>query len=75
MTKSSRHWDELELYRIKLYKWDKYMASIFPLLILTFFAYQVEPRPEVLWLGIGNSILIFISILYITPANFYSSCH
>ncbi len=49
------------------------MASIFPLLILTFYAYQVESRPEELWLGIGNSVLIFVSISHITPINFYLS--
>lgn len=61
---------ELETYRIKLYKIDKYIASILPLLILTYAAYKVSPDPLILIMGIGNALVILFSIISVTPENF-----
>jgi len=61
---------ELEDYRLKLYKWDKYLASILPLIIATIIAYYVEKNALILIIGFSASILIAFSIISISLENF-----
>lgn len=61
---------ELEEYRLKLYKWDKFIASIIPLLVLTYAAYIVDHDVRILYVGLSNCILILISNFSISLKNF-----
>jgi len=61
---------ELEQYRLKLYKWDKFIASVIPLLILTYAAYIVYYDIRILYVGLGNTILIIVSTFTISLKNF-----
>jgi signal transduction histidine kinase len=61
---------ELESYRLKLYKWDKYLASVLPLIVLTYFAYQINPDRYVLFLGFTTAALIVLSVQLISLINF-----
>lgn len=64
---------ELERYRLKLYKWDKFIASVLPLLLLTYAAYIVHYDIRILYVGLGNCILIIISNFSISLKNFSMS--
>ena len=61
---------EIENYRLKIYKWDKYIASCIPLLILTLLAYSINGNPIILVVGLGNLFLIIISTALITLSSF-----
>lgn len=63
----------LESYRIRLYKWDKFLASIIPLLVLTYFAYIVDYDKYVLILGGSAIALITLSVQGLTAMNFSTS--
>ncbi len=73
MNEPNKDSEKLELYRLKLYKWDKYIASIIPLIVLIIAAYEVEQSSIVLWSGAISLILIGISIKILTPTNFQKS--
>lgn len=61
---------EIENYRLKIYKWDKLIASCIPLFILTLLAYSIESNVFILLVGFGNLLLIMISTSIITVSSF-----
>lgn len=65
----SQH-SEIEKFRVKIYKWDKFLASCIPLLVLTLLAYSIEKNTLILFVGFGTFILIVISIASITIKSF-----
>ncbi len=65
-----QEFQELEEYRLRLYKWDKFFASIIPLVFLSIIAYLVEKNNLILFIGFGTSLLILYSIVAIDLKNF-----
>lgn len=63
-------YSEIEEYRLKLYKWDKLIASVLPLFVLTSYAYIIKQMPIILFVGFGNLILILYSTIKINSISF-----
>ncbi len=61
---------DIENYRVKIYKWDKYIASCLPLFILTLLAYTIDEDPLILVVGFSNLILIIVSTAKISSHSF-----
>ena len=70
MSENDKHWDELELYRIKLFKWDRYIAVIIPLLILPYLFYQVDGMSNVIYICLLNVLIVVLTVNFVTPRNF-----
>lgn len=63
-------YSEIQEYRLKLYKYDKVIASVIPLFVLTTYAYSINKMPLILLVGFGNLLLIIYSTIKISAISF-----